>query len=48
MEELRTLPNVKMYKKKVSPIQKDKEVGRRKVIEYALAERELPRLVKVA
>jgi len=42
------LPNVKMYKKKLSPIQKDKGVGKWKVIEYALAERELPRLVKDA
>jgi hypothetical protein len=48
MEQLRTLPNVQMHPRKISPMDKDKQVGRWKVIEYALAERELPIMTKDA
>lgn len=36
------LPNVKIYSKRVTEMQKEKEIGRWKVIEYALRERGLP------
>ncbi|OCL12681.1 hypothetical protein AOQ84DRAFT_372860 [Glonium stellatum] len=39
---LEKVPNVKIYNRRVSPIDKEKEVGRWKVIEYALHERGLP------
>ncbi|KAF2019707.1 hypothetical protein BU24DRAFT_489614 [Aaosphaeria arxii CBS 175.79] len=45
---LAALPNVRFQGKRISPVQKEKEVGRWKVIEYALAERDLPRLSKDA
>lgn len=42
--ELLGLPNIKMQGKKVGPWQKEQEVGRLKVIEYALMERGLPEI----
>ena len=36
------IPNVKVYNRRVTPVDKEKEVGRWKVIEYALHERGLP------
>lgn len=48
MEQLSTLPNVQMYPQKITEMDKDKQVGRWKVIEYALAERNLPILAKEA
>jgi Ribosomal subunit 39S len=41
-EELITLPNVSIYAKRVTPIDKHKSVGRWKVIEQELKERGLP------
>lgn len=37
-----SMKNVKIHSKKVSPFQKERDVGRLKVIEYALMERGLP------
>jgi hypothetical protein len=42
--ELLGLPNVKIQGKRVGPWQKEQEVGRLKVIEYALMERGLPEI----
>ena len=41
-EELMNLPNVSIYAKRVTPIDKHKSVGRWKVIEKELTERGLP------
>lgn len=41
-EELLTLPNVSVYAKRVTPIDKHKSVGRWKVIEQELSYRGLP------
>jgi hypothetical protein len=41
-EELTSLPNVKVYDRRVTPIDKEKAVGRWKVIEKELNERGLP------
>ena len=40
--KLAPLPNVKIHTKRISPIDKEKEVGRWKVIEQELMERGLP------
>ena len=42
MEQLNTLPNVKLYKNKITEEERERSIGRWKVIEYALAERGLP------
>jgi hypothetical protein len=44
--KLPRLPNVKLYPKRVTEEMKEREVGRWKVIEFALAERGLPVRVK--
>ncbi len=41
-EELLSLPNVTIYEKRVTPIDKEKQVGRWKLIEEELKERNLP------
>jgi hypothetical protein len=41
-EELMNLPNVSIYAKRVTPIDKHKSVGRWKVIEQELTKRGLP------
>jgi Ribosomal subunit 39S len=41
-EELMNLPNVSIYAKRITPIDKHKSVGRWKVIEKELMERGLP------
>ena len=41
-EELLNLPNVSVYAKRITPIDKHKSVGRWKVIEQELIERDLP------
>jgi hypothetical protein len=41
VEQLVNLPNVALYQKRISPRAKDRQVGRMKVIDYALAERGL-------
>jgi hypothetical protein len=41
-EELMNIPNVSIYAKRVTPIDKHKSVGRWKVIEQQLTERGLP------
>lgn len=41
-EELMNIPNVSIYAKRVTPIDKHKSVGRWKVIEQKLTERGLP------
>ena len=41
-EELHGLVNVKIHKRRVTPIDKDKKVGRWKVIEQELFDRNLP------
>ena len=40
--KLAPLPNVKIHTRRISPIDKEKEVGRWKVIEQELTERGLP------
>lgn len=40
--KLTPLPNIKIHTSRISPIDKEKEVGRWKVIEQELAERGLP------
>ncbi|OCK77029.1 hypothetical protein K432DRAFT_445636 [Lepidopterella palustris CBS 459.81] len=40
--KFKELANVKIYNRRVTPVDKEKEVGRWKVIEYALRERGLP------
>ncbi|KAF2190977.1 hypothetical protein K469DRAFT_746439 [Zopfia rhizophila CBS 207.26] len=42
MEELMRLPNVRLSDRRVTPVDRDREVGRWKVMEYALRERGLP------
>lgn len=39
---LLSLPNIKVYDRRVTPIDKEKEVGRWKVIEEELKKRDLP------
>ncbi|KAF2473090.1 uncharacterized protein BDR25DRAFT_341269 [Lindgomyces ingoldianus] len=46
MEDLLRLPNVKLKDKRVTKVDKEREVGRWKVIEYALRERDLPVFTK--
>ncbi len=41
-EELMTLPNVAIYEKRITPIDKERSVGRWKVIEQELEQRGLP------
>ena len=41
-EELMTLPNVSVFAKRVTPIDKQKSIGRWKLIEKELEERGLP------
>ncbi len=41
-EELLNLPNVSVYAKRVTPVDKEKAVGRWKLIEEELKARELP------
>ena len=41
-ENLMTLPNVSVFAKRITPIDKEKTIGRWKVIEKELAERGLP------
>jgi hypothetical protein len=41
-EELLNLPNVKVYSRRVTPIDKEVSVGRWKLIENELLERDLP------
>jgi hypothetical protein len=40
--QLPRLPNVKLYPRQITEKQKEKAIGRWKVIEYALTERGLP------
>jgi len=41
-EDLITLPNVSVFAKRVTPIHKEKSIGRWKLIEKELEARELP------
>lgn len=41
-EDLMTLPNVSVYEKRITPIDKEKRLGRWKLIEEELRERNLP------
>lgn len=40
--ELLNLPNVKVYNRRITPIDREKSVGRWKIIEKELMKRELP------
>jgi hypothetical protein len=42
MEQLTKLSNVTLHKKKITEKQQERKLGRWKVIEYALTERDLP------